>query len=733
MTSELLNIDALAQRFEQKLLRQISASSRFLEGAAASGIPAHACRAVEDVHSLGDMIRALQHGAPVLARREATILSSAAVALRLLPECDVDVAAEDYDGVEIRDDQIPGIVAGWPWTLWGEELPEDAGLCRKLREFLAATGLDGGVQDDVDVDELAAWLRSRCPAGFVSYSSPARNGKTRTVLGAFVADCHPLGSTLVLPTGSVSKAQISWLHVNAMPSVDRAGLQPLRQAAHIVEFLGSVAKGDAHRRLRDVIVPTALKNVRAEERICDERVRDDLASAVRRHISKFMEHLKVQEFPSGSCEASARALDLEKSDVQTWEAEVRHALWADVHAFAARVAHGFDETFATYVEALGREGKKLAAQVRQSSENRVGAQMWRLWRYCPEGERFLVCLAQVLWLEEVRAETKHREAHRLAGVVRATMLDRMLVPMTQQLALPANDDEFKRGAGVVRDERGQAIGTVSLTTDATLAAVRSGCAAFGTVHGHLLIRALIHRAADWWNGRIGVQDARPRIRFHGGWNGLLDELGIARKFHQRIKDIAVAGQCIVWSTPTITAGGLWTWTEERGTRAGAGEVAFVLGDALAPGYANELKQAGGNSHAARLARRVVPELRFPPPMGGARSSDHGPIWTLHRLLVIELVDRAEALHVDGAVEITRARWLELADSARVTRRILDRTVDAWLQGESERVPALIDRIGRDGWTLAEAHRVEREYIAAGGARRVNGRRQAQGRPSSQRR
>jgi hypothetical protein len=723
MSAALLDIDVIARQFERKLLERIAALPHFLDDVALSGTYER-----WPVRTLRDARQILQSHAAVIAQREAEILSSVTVALGLLPRSALD--DDELQPRGIQDDQIPLIIGTWPWSTGGQERPEHLELPRLLADALVTAGADDrSLPADVDADELAGWLRAHCPHGVVSYSTPTSNGAT---VGELIGDCHRLSTTLVLPAGSVSTQQLTWLYVNVEPADARAGLQPLRQAAHIISVLGSVSKGNAQRRLLDVIVPAALAKEGAAERRQDERVRDDLASAVRRHISKFMEHLAKYELPkTGYCEASRRAIDGDIEDVAAWEAHVIASLWADARSAAARFAATFDEAFSSYVEQLGKTGRKLAHVLREKASERESKSVWKLWLYRPEGELYLVCLAQVLWCEEVQPETKHRETHRPPGIVRAAMLDRMLLPMTQQLSLPANDDEL-RSAGEVRDERGRVIGSVALTTDATLAAVRSGCQAFGTVHGHLLIRALIHRAADWWTGREGVQDARPRIRFRGGWNGLLDELGIARKFHQRVKDIAVAGQCIAWSTPTIAGGGLWTWTEDRGTRAGAGEVAFVLGDALSPGYASELARSGGNSHPARVARRLVPELRFAPPLGGARSNDHGPIWTLHRLLVIELVDRAEALHVDGAAEISLARWHELAESARLPKRILDRTLDAWLQGESESAPALLERRGRDRWTLADPHRVEREYIAAGGAKRVSGRRHAQGRVSRRR-
>jgi hypothetical protein len=165
---------------------------------------------------------------------------------------------------------------------------------------------------------------------------------------------------------------------------------------------------------------------------------------------------------------------------------------------------------------------------------------------------------------------------------------------------------------------------------------------------------------------------------------------------------------------------LWTWSERRGTKKAPGEVAFVLGDALTPGYADVMSR-DGNALPARIARRLVPELRYEPPMGGARERDQGPIWTLHRLMLLEMVDHAEQLAADGGVVITRPRWLELAQHAGVSASIVDRTLDAWVTGEAESAPALVERLAADAWTLANWHGPELEFIAAGGAERAAGR------------
>lgn len=269
--------------------------------------------------------------------------------------------------------------------------------------------------------------------------------------------------------------------------------------------------------------------------------------------------------------------------------------------------------------------------------------------------------------------------------------------------------------GSVLGKRRNVVGRVALIPEATLDTVRRGAHALGSVPGHLLIRGLILQSNDAYNSNASEP---RRVVFENGWSGMLETLRINPKYHSRMKDIAIAGQCIVWSTPYATVGGLWTWSDSRGTRASSGKVTFVLGDALAPGHAAELAQTS-NFDGARRARRLVPELRQPPPTRHAHESVRGALWTLHRVLMVEFVDRADELHTRGAVVINLDRWLELANQACVAREVVEPTLDAWVEGDDE-APPLLQRLG-DEWTLADAHAPEREFIASGGAKRIRGR------------
>ena len=95
------------------------------------------------------------------------------------------------------------------------------------------------------------------------------------------------------------------------------------------------------------------------------------------------------------------------------------------------------------------------------------------------------------------------------------------------------------------------------------------------------------------------------------------------------------------------------------------------------------------------------------------------MWTLHRLFLVELVDRALELFRDGAVLIDRKRMAKLARRARLPEQHLDYVLDCWLAGDN-RAPPLLMSPDPNAWTLADAHMAEREFIVQGGARRKMG-------------
>lgn len=373
-----------------------------------------------------------------------------------------------------------------------------------------------------------------------------------------------------------------------------------------------------------------------------------------------------------------------------------------------------DDAFLPILESLGEYGKRTAAG-RSALAKRIKKEGTRVYGWLPSPvpvgppERLKV-LAHALWIDVVKPELERAKTHRPA-IVRAIAADRFMPLMTRQTVFPELDD------GLIRDNTGKVLGRIALTTDATLEAVRRGADLFRTVGGQKLVRALILGGFDAFERGDAVPN---RVGFRGGMRAMLEAIGLGPNYGDQIRDIARAGQCIEWTTPHVHVGGLWTWGERRGTRAGPGEVWFTLGDALLPGYAATMT---GKALSARMARRLVPELRLEPPTGNIDTSAHGAVWVLHRLWLLHFVDHAEKLAAAGFAPLNRERRAELARQAGLRPNLLERVMDAFVAGD-DKAPPLLKREtdGRDElWTLSDSHEFERDFIVQAGHARVSGR------------
>jgi len=363
-----------------------------------------------------------------------------------------------------------------------------------------------------------------------------------------------------------------------------------------------------------------------------------------------------------------------------------------------------DELLADLLEELA--APKNAASVRATLAEERGNR-W----HAESGEVPSACSA-VIWYVQLRILAERKEArHKRPALPRAILVDQLLPSMTRQLQLL--DD------GKVRNETGRVVGVIIVDAQTTHAMVREGVALLGSMTGHRMIHAFVHRAFS--AHEAGAGDPR-RIAFPGGWSGLADAIGYREPSFEKLQLIARAGQAVEWQTRDLRAGGLWTWSAKRGSRTrGPGEVAFVLGDALLPGLAAAMAD-GGNARtlSARMARRLVPELRYEPPTGAVRDNEAGAVWTLQRLFVLEMADRADEYFKAGSIAMTPERWRELCDQARVPSSVLDRVLDSWRAGDAE-APALLTEPEPGRFDLAPIHELERGFLAEAGQRRVEGR------------
>lgn len=333
--------------------------------------------------------------------------------------------------------------------------------------------------------------------------------------------------------------------------------------------------------------------------------------------------------------------------------------------------------------------------------------------------RVLVLVAEFIWEGRLKAQLK-LEHENCAGVVMAVNLDRLMpAMMVNQLDLSLED-----GPTVIRDQRGKELARIAAVDDRIMTKIYRGLGALGNVTGHRLIRSLVLRSHAQWLSGTSAGGLYNVVTYENGWSGLGEAIGYSKRDNAQLKAILTAGQHIEWASSEVDGGGLWTWSYHRGGPGTPGRVVVTLSDALTPGLAARM---GGTSPRARLARRLVPELRLPPPVSAiGYEAGWGKVWTLHRLALVELVDKAEGLAKTGSVKITMKRWQKLAKLAGVPQTKLTAVLDGWQAGEMEPVeaPALLKYIGADCWNLADSHEAEREFIAAGGRLRTAGRRRS---------
>lgn len=320
-------------------------------------------------------------------------------------------------------------------------------------------------------------------------------------------------------------------------------------------------------------------------------------------------------------------------------------------------------------------------------------------------------VVQAVWVA-LKGERERARVSRPA-VVRATLADVLLPVMSRQHTLPTLDD------GKVLDGKRRELGRIALVSARmTHEGVRRGLELFGSVVGNRLLKSLVLRSHE--QQERGDPFAL-RVRYAGGWAGLADALGFKDKNTAPLVHLADAGAAVVWATAYARGMALWALAVTRGNHLRPGEVAFTLNTPLAPGYAAELANEKNNSRPARMARRLVPELRYEPPTGAVRANEAGAVWTLHRRFLLELVDRAEEMVTQGGVALSSEDWRRFALEVGLPVATLPKVLDSWRAGESAAAPALLAELEPGLWTLADAHDLERRFLLEAGERRLKGR------------
>lgn len=276
----------------------------------------------------------------------------------------------------------------------------------------------------------------------------------------------------------------------------------------------------------------------------------------------------------------------------------------------------------------------------------------------------------------------------------------------------------------IHDRCARQIGRLNLAVldcDA-VTAVAKGLPQFDTLAAQRLLRHLVRSASD--QKALQIPDYR-KVSFAHGWRGLAECIGDRRADPAALQELLYAGQSVHWTVNGYEYGGLWTFRAVRGNAHAPGLVTIVVGEALAPHFVLASEALAANTDTARKSRRLVPELRYEPPVLALRPNERGKAWLLHRRLLVEFVDRGPDLFNRGSVAISPALWTEMAREVGLPASSVSRLVDSWKSGESEEAPALVIEPQPEHYTLSAAHDVELGFILEGARRRIQGRKAAE--------
>lgn len=311
----------------------------------------------------------------------------------------------------------------------------------------------------------------------------------------------------------------------------------------------------------------------------------------------------------------------------------------------------------------------------------------------------ILLLAEALWESRVRfiaAEDK------LPAIVSGLHRD-VITVMGRQT-------EMALGESVMRDSKGREIADIVLVDAAiTEQMVRAGAGLFGSLLGNHLLNFLVLEAAD--RDALAKQGELIRpddLHIDGGMAGLCGLIGVPaiQRNREILRSILRAGACLHWRNEIMQGTGLWTWIETIGKGRRKGTLMISLAAPLRPGFAAKLSAERKGRSAFR---KLVPELRYAPPLQSVRRNERGKVYTLGRTTVGELVAHADQL--PAGVLISDSDWRRMADASGLPLELVDRVVEGFVTGD-DNAPALLKRVGDvgDRYTLGDAHRAAREHI-----------------------
>ena len=331
----------------------------------------------------------------------------------------------------------------------------------------------------------------------------------------------------------------------------------------------------------------------------------------------------------------------------------------------------------------------------------LGAACWDLWLHEDSHPRIYDYLAWTLWGDKLRPSLAH-EARNPPSLVIEVHED-----VTRVHSQVVRLEESNGQRALVFDGSDRFILVPSVAEEMAQALVERGVGKLGTVTAHRALRWQLTTAHE--RAIRGEPDARV-LTIDGGWSVYAyEKLKLKSKAEaENLKAITYAQDAVHVTLPDGSRERMLNLREWPAQGRRPGRIQQTLGTMLLPHYVFELGLTG---RRLREAQRLIPVCALPPFVG--RNRDHGPQATLSMLVVRELRTKARELAKDGAVRITRERWVEMARESALPPTLLGRVIDRWVQDGPD-APAFLARVSSDAYTLAAVHSRELAFILASG-------------------
>lgn len=364
--------------------------------------------------------------------------------------------------------------------------------------------------------------------------------------------------------------------------------------------------------------------------------------------------------------------------------------------------HPLDEALAALLDAIGKQGQTLAADVRESSKG--AEERAARWRPYVAPLRVARLLARALW-HDVVGQQVERAAYPVGAPGLALPILTNLVGLSrhgaQRSLLSAQSED-------IIDHRERRVGSIHLMP--SIKAEHVKLAHLGTLSATRLVRFLLHQT--YTQKHIQQIPDATRVDIEGGFDALAEMLGMTGKKAAGELRKAADTLASVWIETPQGDGQVFGYFHHKPTKNRRARLEMHVMGPFAPDYIGR-SLAGYRGDAQHKYLVPVPLPQQLPPLFG-RGNDRAAQALLQVLVLREMRIRAVEMVETGTVEIGPRRWDELRDEASVPKAILPQVLDTYRTGDDDGRPPFLQSPTTERYALTDAYARERGAILQAG-------------------